>query len=266
MSDFLALAVSEARLDEESRAMTTPIEVLRPLATARTSRRSLLEAIGKGTGTVRLLAEVKRASPSRGAIHPDLDVATTVRAYEKGGASAVSVLTEPRRFGGSLEDLAIARQACRMPILRKDFVVTAYGVYEAAARGADAVLLIAAAAPLYELEECLSAAIETGLDVLFEVTDEEDLRKALQLEPPIVGVNARDLRTLALDLDRHARLRDRLPSSSAAVAESGIRTSEDVERLRALGYDAVLVGEVLSGSPDPEGAVRALMRRKGGRR
>jgi len=266
MSDFLSTAVSEARLDEEARSMETPIEVLRPMALGRSPHRSLLEAIGKGTGEVRLLAEVKRASPSRGTIRADLDVAATARAYEKGGASAISVLTEPRRFGGSLEDLARAREAAGLPILRKDFVVTAYGVYEAAARGADAVLLIAAAAPLHELEECISASIETGLDVLFEVIDEEDVRKALHLEPPIVGVNARDLRTLAMDPDRHARLRDRLPASSAAVAESGIRTFEDLERVRALGYDAALVGEVLSGARDPEAAVRALLRAKGGRR
>ena len=207
-----------------------------------------------------LIAEVKRASPSKGAINPSLDPAGLARSYERGGAAAISVLTERVSFGGSLQDLREARAAVRVPVLRKDFIVTEFQVREARAHGADAILLIAAAAPLPALRSLRQLARELGLAVLFEVHEETELETARACEPDLLGINARNLKTLEVDADAFARLAPVARGIAPLVAESGVRTAEDVRRYRALGADVVLVGEALSSSADPESATRALVR------
>ena len=206
-----------------------------------------------------LIAEVKRASPSKGAINPALDPARLAQAYERGGASAVSVLTDRANFGGSLEDLRAARAAVSLPVLRKDFIVTAFQVREARAHGADAILLIAAAAPVATLRPLRQLARELGMAVLFEVHEQSELEAARACEPDLLGVNARDLRTLEVRPDTFARLAPLAQGIAPLVAESGVRTADDARRYRALGASLLLVGEALSSSADPEGAVRALV-------
>ena len=207
-----------------------------------------------------LIAEVKRASPSKGAINPSLDPAGLARSYERGGAAAISVLTERVSFGGSLQDLRAARAAVRLPVLRKDFIVTEFQVREARAHGADAILLIAAAAPLPALRSLRQLARELGLAVLFEVHEEAELETARACEPDLLGINARNLKTLEVHAGAFARLAPVARGIAPLVAESGVRTAEDVRRYRALGADLVLVGEALSSSADPESATRALVR------
>lgn len=204
-----------------------------------------------------VIAEVKRASPSKGDIAPDLDAATQARAYLDGGAAAVSVLTEPERFKGSLGDLADVA-ALGIPALRKDFVVDRYQIWEARAAGASAVLLIVAALDEPDLVLLHDEALVAGLDVLVEVHDAFEVVAAQRIGASVVGVNARDLRTFELDPDAFARLRAQLPEGVLAVAESGIRGADDVARAASEGADAVLVGESLVRAADPAAAVRAL--------
>lgn len=255
----LDVLLQDAARDSAVRERRVPLEELREKTLSRDGRRDFRHALGPGCGEARLIAEIKRASPTRPCIRLDLNPAATARAFQRGGAAALSVLTEPRRFRGSLRDLAAARRATSLPLLRKDFITSPYMVYEAAASGADAVLLLAVALDLGALEACLAAAVEASIDVLFEVGDEDDLAKARVLRPAIVGVNARDLGTFRIDPHRHQALRDRIPPGAAAVAESGIRCAADVENLRRAGYDAVLAGEVLCAAADPASAVRRLL-------
>jgi indole-3-glycerol phosphate synthase len=205
-----------------------------------------------------VIAEVKRASPSRGAINPGLDPARLAQAYERGGAAAISVLTDRAHFGGSLDDLRAARGAVRLPVLRKDFIVTEFQVREARAHGADAILLIAAAAPAPSLRALRQLARELGMAVLFEVHEESELDAARACEPDLLGVNARNLKTLEVDSGTFARIAPLARDIAPLVAESGVRSAEDVRRYRALGAALVLVGEALSAAADPESAVRAL--------
>ena len=207
-----------------------------------------------------LIAEVKRASPSKGAIHPGLNPASLAQAYERGGAAAISVLTDRAHFGGSLGDLRAARAAVSLPVLRKDFIVTEFQVREARAHGADAILLIAAAAPLAILRPLRELARELGLAVLFEVHEESELAAARACEPDLLGVNARDLRTLEVHPQTFARLAPLARDIAPLVAESGIRAPEDARRCRAQGAAMLLVGEALSSAPDAESATRALVR------
>ncbi len=207
-----------------------------------------------------LIAEVKRASPSKGAINPALDPAQLSQAYENGGAAAISVLTDRVNFGGSLDDLRAARAAVSLPVLRKDFIVTEFQVREARAHGADAILLIAAAAPLATLRALRQLARELSLAVLFEVHAESELEAARACEPDLLGVNARDLRTLQVHPGAFSRLAPLAKGIAPLVAESGVRSAQDVRRLRALGASMLLVGEALSSAADPESATRALVR------
>jgi len=207
-----------------------------------------------------LIAEVKRRSPSKGVIREGIDPAEVAAAYEEGGARALSVLTEPEFFGGTLEDLGKARGATGLPALRKDFVLDTYQVVEARAGGADAVLLIVAALGDVGLfGDLAAAAAHYDLAALVEVHSEWELDQAFEIEPEIVGVNQRDLRTFDLDTGLAARLRKQIPREAAVVAESGIATRADVEALEAAGVDAVLVGETLMRAGDPVAAVRELL-------
>jgi len=207
-----------------------------------------------------LIAEVKRASPSRGAINMGLDPAGLAKAYARGGAAAISVLTDRAHFGGSLEDLRTARSAVPVPVLRKDFIVTEFQVREARAHGADAILLIAAAAPQAVLRPLRLLAGELGMAVLFEVHEEGELEAARACEPDLLGINARNLKTLEVHPETFSRLVPLAAGIAPLVAESGVRTADDVRRYRAQGAALVLVGEALSSASDPESATRALVR------
>jgi len=205
-----------------------------------------------------VIAEFKRRSPSAGSLREHPDVAEIVGAYERGGAVAVSVLTEGPNFGGALEDLRAARTACDLPLLRKDFIVDPYQLQEALAAGADAVLLIVAALERDELAALHDSARALGLDVLVEVHDRQELGIALELGAEIVGINNRDLRDFSVDVERTEMLMDDMPSGVIVVSESGIVGAEQLRRLRERGVDAVLVGETLMRSADPAAALRGL--------
>jgi indole-3-glycerol phosphate synthase len=205
-----------------------------------------------------VIAEVKRKSPSKGELADIADPAALATAYAAGGAAAISVLTERRRFGGSLEDLAAVRAAVDTPILRKDFIVTSYQLVEARAAGADLALLIVAALDDDDLRRLHEEARELGLTVLVEVHDEAETERAVALGAELVGVNARNLKTLAVDDDTFGRLAPLVPEDRVLVAESGISGPDDVTRFVGEGARAVLVGEALVRDGDPTGAVRAM--------
>jgi indole-3-glycerol phosphate synthase len=207
---------------------------------------------------LRVIAEIKRRSPSKGDLAPDLDPVATARAYEAGGASCLSVLTDGPYFGGSTADLVAARAATSVPVLRKDFTVDPLQIDEARAMGSDAVLLIVAALDDAQLADLHAHALGRGLAVLVEVHDAAELERALTIAPPIVGVNARDLSTFAEDLSTGEQMIGTIPASTIAVAESAIRSVEDARRMADAGFDAVLVGEALVRSDDPGALVHAL--------
>ena len=211
------------------------------------------------TGGISVIAEFKRRSPSAGALREGARPDELARAYERGGASALSVLTEGPSFGGSLDDLRAARGATGLPILRKDFVVDRYQLLEARLAGADAALLIVAALADSELAALYDEARALGLDVLVEVHDAGELDRALALEPEIVGINNRDLRDFSVDVARTRALRQAIPDGVVVVSESGIRSTEQLRRLEREGVDAVLVGESLMRAPDPAQALDALL-------
>jgi indole-3-glycerol phosphate synthase len=212
---------------------------------------------GEGVGVI---AEFKRRSPSAGVLREQPDLAEIVGAYERGGAVAVSVLTEGPNFEGALEDLRAARLACDLPLLRKDFIIDPYQLHEASAAGADAVLLIVAALEQGDLALLHETARALGLDVLVEVHDSEELARALQIGAEIVGINNRDLKDFSVDVERTARLMDEIPSGVIVVSESGIAAAEQILRLRERGVNAVLVGELLMRSADPAAVLRTLLR------
>lgn len=252
--------VASALEQMADRAARLPIAEVRSRATAAAPPRPFAAALraAKERGRA-VVAEVKRSSPSRGAIAPDLHPGRIAAAYERGGAACLSVLTDRANFGGSLEDLATARAACALPVLRKDFLVTPYQIYEARAYGADAVLLIAAALKPPVLAELRALARELRMDVLLEIHAEEELDVARGAEPDLLGINARNLKTLVVRPETFAYLAPLARGIAPLVAESGIRTAADAQRYVHLGADALLVGEALSGASDPEGAVRVLV-------
>ncbi len=208
--------------------------------------------------TVRIIAEVKRASPSRGALADIPDPAVLARAYESGGASAVSVLTEGRRFGGSLADLEAVRAAVSLPVLRKDFIAEPYQVFEARAAGADLVLLIVAALEQSVLESLASLITELGMTPLIETHSADEVRRAADIGARVVGVNARDLSTFELDRDLFGRLADLIPDDAIRIAESAVLSPDDVAHYRRAGADAVLVGEALV-TNDPVETLRRFL-------
>ncbi len=206
-----------------------------------------------------VIAEIKRRSPSKGALAPDdLDPALLAKAYEAGGAVCLSVLTDEEFFAGSFDDLARARAAVQCPVLRKDFTVDERDVCDARLMGADAVLLIAAALSDDELRTFHALAASVGLDALVEVHDEDELEKAMGVGATLIGVNQRDLVTFEVDHERALRMAAAMPAGVVKVAESGVRGADDAKRLAEAGYDAVLVGEHLVTSADPAAAIRAL--------
>jgi indole-3-glycerol phosphate synthase len=237
------------------RPMATVVAACRGLAPARDFEAALRPAPG---ARVRLIAEVKRASPSQGLFRGDLDPIAQASIYATAGAAAVSVLTDARYFHGSLDDLVRVRAAVPVPVLRKEFIVDEYQLWEAREVGADAVLLIVAALEDAALRDLLAAAKGAGLATLVEVHTAAELDRALRLNPPVIGVNNRDLQTLATSLAPSLALLPQIPPGPIAVSESGLRTGADVAQVAAAGAHAVLVGETLLRADDVAAKVREL--------
>ena len=240
-----------------ARADDRPLAPLVAEARAQSAPRGFGAALRAARG-LGVIAEVKRRSPSKGDLAADLDPAGLARAYERGGATCLSVLTDVEFFGGSPADLQAARAATGLPVLRKDFTVGPADVCDARIIGADAVLLIAAALDDDELGELHTLAVDVGLDVLVEIHDEEELERAVAVEASLIGVNQRDLVTFEVDHERAVRVGRAIPSAALRVAESGIRGPGDAAALAAAGFDAVLVGELLVTADDPSSACAAL--------
>jgi indole-3-glycerol phosphate synthase len=245
---------------DEVRSAVPRLSEYRDIARQADAPRGFAAAL-RHPGEVRLLAEVKRRSPSAGDIRPGADPVEVARAYAAGGAAALSVLTDREYFGGDLGFLRAVRSAVPVPVIRKDFLIHSVQVWEARAAGADAVLLIVRILEQPLLEELHGLARELGMDVLVEAHTEEELDRALATGATLVGVNNRDLDTFVTDLELCVRLAPRVPSNVTYVGESGIRTAADVDRLGAAGVDAILVGESLMRQPDVRAAASALVGR-----
>ena len=256
--DLLATIVAAARRITEVRRSHVSEPALERVASARRPRGEAFIAALRDGASPRVIAECKRRSPSRGILREDYRPADHAAAYAGAGAAAISVLTEPTFFDGSLEHLQQVRAAVEIPLLRKDFVVERYQVLEAAAAGADAVLLIVGAMDANTLRERLRDARELSLAALVEVHDAAEMAIAVEAGAEVIGVNSRNLRTLSVDPTVHDDLASRMPRGVVAVAESGLREAGDLRRLEAAGYHAFLVGERLIAQADPGAGLRAL--------
>jgi len=248
--------VEDTRGEVGRRRETVPLSALEAAIAERPACRPFSETLLRPG--VSLIAEHKRRSPSAGEIRAGTTVDEIARAYERGGAAALSVLTEPFHFGGGLDDLRAARAATTLPVLRKDFIVDPYQVYESAAIGADAILLIVAALELHELDELLQEARALDLDALVEVHDEGELEQALEVDADVLGINNRSLADFSVDVDRTYELLSDVPAGKTVVSESGFSTREQLDELERVGVDAVLIGETLMRAPDVERIVREL--------
>ena len=237
-----------------------PEAQVRELAGAAPAARDFFGALS-APGPIRLIAEVKKASPSRGLIRADFRPVEIGLTYERHGASCLSVLTDEPYFQGSLDDLRQVRAAVRLPVLRKDFILDSYQLYEARAAGADAVLLIAECLDDCNLRKLHNEAVALGMTPLVELYEPENLQRVFDAGATLIGINNRDLHSFETDLEHTLRLRERIPDQCVLVSESGIRTRADVERLAAAGVDAILVGETLMASPDIGAAVDTLLGR-----
>jgi indole-3-glycerol phosphate synthase len=263
---ILARIVEHKRREVAERSAGVPVSELKSRGLDGPPPRDFTKAVarerppGRPASPIRAIAEIKRASPSQGTIREPLDPAEIARAYASAGAAAISVLTDGPFFRGGLDDLAVARRAVTLPILRKEFIVEPYQIYETRAHLADAILLIAAALEPSQLLEFHSLAKSLSLDALVEVHTPEELQTALRAGATLIGINNRDLHTFRTDLDTTFRLLPHLPKEAVVVSESGISAHDDVRRLEAAGVDAILVGEALLRSPDPGAMLRELLR------
>jgi indole-3-glycerol phosphate synthase len=256
--DLLGTITSAARRMTEVRREAVPEAALEQIAAARhPNGEGFVRALGEGPRP-RVIAECKRRSPSRGILREDYRPAAHAAAYADAGAAAISVLTEPTFFDGALGHLEQVRAAVEVPLLRKDFIVERYQVLEAVARGADAVLLIVGALTPAELRGLLRAAADLGAAALVEVHDLDELKIAVDAGSRVIGVNSRNLRTLAVAPEVHEALASSMPPGVVCVAESGLREPRDLAKLESIGYHAFLVGERLIAQPDPGAALRAL--------
>jgi len=259
-SDLLSAIVAATRRIVEVRSSLTPMAEMERRANAVTpAAGSFRQAISRAD-RVNVIAECKRRSPSRGVLRADYDPVSIARGYETHGAAAISVLTEPAFFDGSLEHLAAVRNAVTIPVLRKDFIVDRYQVLEARAAGANAVLLIVAALAPAELKTLHAQATDAGLDVLVEVHGLEELPAAVDAGARIIGVNNRNLRTLAVNTELSEQFIATLPRDVVAVAESGLKRGEDLIRLRGAGYHAFLIGERFMAADDPGRALGEILK------
>jgi indole-3-glycerol phosphate synthase len=253
---ILERIVDSTREDVARRRQAVPLSELEQQAAGTREDRPFSEALARPG--ISLIAEHKRRSPSAGEIRQGTTVTEIVEAYERGGAAAISILTEERHFGGSLEDLQAAVAATELPVLRKDFIVDPYQLYESAAAGADAILLIVAALDHDDLVDLHREARGLDLDVLVEVHDEHELERALDIDAEILGLNNRDLTDFTVDIERTYELLSDVPAGKTVVSESGFSTREQLDDLDRVGIDAVLVGETLMRAEDIEAACRTL--------
>jgi indole-3-glycerol phosphate synthase len=260
MKDVLQAILARKVEEIEERQRVRPLEAVRDAALAQAPARGFAQAIRakRAQDLPAVIAEVKKASPSKGLIRADFDPAAIARSYEAGGAACLSVLTDADYFQGRDDYLQQARAACALPVLRKDFTIDAYQVHEARALGADCILLIVAALDDVRLADLTVLALELGMDVLVEVHDIDELERALQVPAPLLGVNNRNLRTFDVSLDTTIALRDAVPPDRILVTESGIATRADVQLMRDHGVNAFLVGETFMRAPDPGAALREL--------
>jgi indole-3-glycerol phosphate synthase len=257
--DLLEAIVAATRRAVELRMEQEPIAALERRAAARLPRGELFRARVSDSRQINVIAECKRRSPSRGVLRHDYDPAAIAAAYERAGAAAVSVLTEPAFFDGSLAHLDAVRRTVECPVLRKDFVVEDYQLLEARAAGADAVLLIVSALDDAQLERLHRRALALGLAPLVEVHDARELDRALEAGAEIIGVNNRNLRTLNVDLQASEDIARRIPVNVVGVSESGLKTRDDLAGMAALGYRAFLIGESFMAAPDPGLALQKLL-------
>jgi indole-3-glycerol phosphate synthase len=257
--DLLQTIVAATRRITEVRKSREPQAALERRAAGALPRGPLFEQSLGHVGRFNVIAECKRRSPSKGVLAQDYDPVAIASRYERGGAAAISVLTEPTFFDGSLEHLIAVRSRVSIPLLRKDFIVEDYQIFEARAAGADAILLIVAALEQAELVALQRKASELGLAALVEVHDDSELERAIDAGARIIGVNNRNLRTLKVDVDASYRLAARMPTGVIGVSESGLQSRDDLERLSSAGYRAFLIGERFMTDPDPAAAIGRLV-------
>jgi indole-3-glycerol phosphate synthase len=260
MSDILNKILARKAQEINARRAAVGVDELRARATAAGTPRDFVGAIAQRVhaGRAAVIAEIKKASPSKGLLRADFQPAQIAASYERGGAACLSVLTDVDFFQGADEYLQQARAACRLPVLRKDFTIDPYQVYEARVLGADAILLIVAALSDGQLQELAGLARQLGLGVLVEVHDAAELARALILDVPLIGINNRNLRTFETTLDTTLGLLPAIPAGRIVVTESGIHTPADVARMRAAGVQAFLVGEAFMKAPDPGARLQEL--------
>ena len=258
--DLLGTIVAATQRIVQVRREREPAAALEARAAKALPRGTAFEQALGMAGRVNVIAECKRRSPSKGVLAAEYDAPCIAKLYEQGGAAAISVLTEPTFFDGALEHLTAVRHAVALPLLRKDFIVDEYQLFEARANGADAILLIVAALEQADLVRLQKRAWELGLAALVEVHDEGELLRAIDSGARLIGVNNRNLRTLQVDIDGSYRLAGKIPKGVVGVSESGLSSRADLERLTAAGYRAFLIGERFMTDPDPVGAIQDLIR------
>jgi indole-3-glycerol phosphate synthase len=260
MSDILDKIVAVKREEVAAAIKRKPLDVVRADAFSRVLTRDFVGAMRAkiAAGQPAVIAEVKKASPSKGVLRADFIPADIAQSYAEHGAACLSVLTDVQFFQGSVDYLKQARASCQLPVLRKDFMVDAYQIYESRAMGADAILLIAACLDDVQMRDFEAVAFALDMAVLVEVHDETELDRALLLKTPLIGINNRNLKTFEVSLDTTLALRTRVPADKLLVTESGIHTREDVLRMGAAGVSAFLVGEAFMRAPDPGIALAAL--------
>ncbi len=257
-NDFLKIIIEAKKEQIKQSQKAMPLDEAKEIAKSRSAEKRFIDGLSRDFDAINIIAEIKRASPSKGDICPDLDAATMAAAYERAGASAISVLTEPQYFKGTIEDFKAVRKSVEIPVLRKDFIISEYQIYESAAIGADAILLIVRCLELSQLKDYMKLADSVGLDCLVEVYSKEDVSKAIAAEASLIGINNRNLKDFHTDIKNAMQLTSALKGYQVPVAASGIEGPADIEINKIYGISNFLVGESIVRSGDVEGFIRRL--------